>query len=48
MSNVAIYPGSFDPFTNGHMDIVIKGARLFDKLYIVIGINANKKRSYDG
>lgn len=47
MSNVAIYPGSFDPFTNGHMDIVIKGARLFDKLYVVIGVNANKKRSYD-
>ena len=47
MSKVAIYPGSFDPFTNGHMDMVIKGAKLFDKLYIVIGVNANKKRSYD-
>ncbi len=47
MSNVAIYPGSFDPFTNGHLDMVIKGAKLFDKVHIVIGVNANKKRSYD-
>jgi len=48
MSNIAVYPGSFDPFTNGHMDIVLKGAKLFDKLHILIGINANKRRSYDG
>ena len=47
MSNVAIYPGSFDPFTNGHLDIVIKGAKLFDQVHIVIGVNAEKKRSYD-
>ena len=47
MSNVAIYPGSFDPFTNGHLDIVKKCAKLFDKVHIVIGVNANKKRSYD-
>lgn len=47
MSNTAIYPGSFDPFTNGHLDIVKKGSRLFDKVYIIIGVNANKKRAYD-
>jgi len=47
MSNIAIYPGSFDPFTNGHLDIVLKGAKLFDKVYILIGINANKQRTYD-
>ena len=47
MSNIAIYPGSFDPFTNGHLDMVIKGAKLFDEVHILIGVNANKKRAYD-
>ena len=47
MSNIAIYPGSFDPFTNGHLDIVKKGAKLFDEVHILIGVNANKKRAYD-
>ncbi len=42
----AIYPGSFDPFTNGHLDIVKKAAALFDQVYIVIGVNANKRRSF--
>ncbi|MBE6689311.1 MAG: pantetheine-phosphate adenylyltransferase [Ruminococcaceae bacterium] len=46
MSNIAIYPGSFDPFTNGHLDIVLKGAKLFDEVHILIGTNANKKRAY--
>ena len=47
MNKTAIYPGSFDPFTNGHLDIVKKSSRLFEKVYIVIGINANKKRTYN-
>ena len=47
MKNTAIYPGSFDPFTNGHMDMVRKSAQLFDEVYVAIGINAQKKRSYD-
>ena len=47
MSNVAIYPGSFDPFTNGHLDIVKKGSKLFDEIHIIIGVNAKKKRTYD-
>ena len=47
MSNVAIYPGSFDPFTTGHLDIVKKGSRLFDEVHIIIGVNVNKKRTYD-
>ena len=47
MSNIAMYPGSFDPFTNGHLDIVRKSAKLFDKVHILIGVNAKKNRSYD-
>ena len=47
MSRKAIYPGSFDPFTNGHLDIVKKASDLFDEVYIVIGVNAKKHRTYD-
>ena len=47
MSNIAIYPGSFDPFTNGHLDIVKKGSKLFDEVHILIGVNPNKRRTYD-
>ena len=45
--NKAIYPGSFDPFTYGHMDTVRKAAKLFDEVYILIGVNSKKKRHYD-
>lgn len=47
MKKKAIYPGSFDPFTNGHLDIVKKSAALFDEVCILIGINANKKRTFE-
>lgn len=43
----AIYPGSFDPFTKGHLDIVKKASEIFDKVTIVIAINKNKKRTYN-
>ena len=46
MERRAIYPGSFDPFTNGHLDIVKKASALFDEVYIVIGLNSAKKRSF--
>ena len=46
MKRSAIYPGSFDPFTSGHLDIVRKAAALFDEVYIVIGVNAGKRRSF--
>lgn len=47
MRKAAIYPGSFDPFTNGHLDIVKKAAMLFDHVYIVIGVNSEKRRTFD-
>ena len=39
---VAIYPGSFDPLTNGHVDIIHRGARLFDRIIIAVLINLEK------
>ena len=39
----AIFPGSFDPITLGHYDIIKRGVKLFDELIIAIGINAEKK-----
>ena len=47
MYNTAIYPGTFDPFTNGHLDIVKKSAKIFNEVYVVIGINNKKIRTYD-
>ena len=38
----AIYPGSFDPVTFGHLDIIKRGSALFDKLYILVANNINK------
>ena len=43
MSKIAIYPGSFDPVTNGHIDIVKRGSALFDKVIIAIMQNPSKK-----
>ena len=40
---IGIYPGTFDPITNGHIDIVKRGSQLFDKLFVVLPINAEKK-----
>ena len=39
----AIFPGSFDPITNGHYDIIKRGVKLFDEVVVAIGINADKK-----
>ena len=40
---IAVFPGSFDPITNAHVDIVERGKGLFDKIYVAIGINSTKK-----
>ena len=43
MQRICLFPGTFDPLTLGHKDIIDRALPLFDKLYIGIGINANKK-----
>jgi len=40
---IGYYPGSFDPITNGHCDIIARGVKLFDKLYVAISVNPAKK-----
>ena len=40
---VAIYPGSFDPITNGHLDIIQRGCKVFDKVIVAVLINIDKK-----
>ena len=42
MKRIAIYPGSFDPITNGHMDILERGLKLFDKIIVAILLNPGK------
>ena len=41
--NIAICPGSFDPVTNGHLDIIRRACALFDKVVVVVMVNASKK-----
>ncbi len=43
MARVAIYPGSFDPLTNGHVSIIERGLRIFDKIIVAIAINIRKE-----
>jgi pantetheine-phosphate adenylyltransferase len=47
MKRIAFFPGSFDPFTKGHADIVERGLKLFDEVIIGIGTNSSKKRYFD-
>lgn len=46
MKKIALFPGSFDPFTNGHQDIVLRGLTLFDEIIIAIGYNSGKSNRY--
>ncbi|MFM7487470.1 MAG: adenylyltransferase/cytidyltransferase family protein, partial [Cytophagales bacterium] len=43
---VALFPGSFDPFTKGHEYIVLRGLHLFDEIIIAIGYNSGKSQRY--
>ncbi len=45
-NRIALFPGSFDPFTKGHEDIVLRGLELFDEIVIAIGYNSNKSVRY--
>jgi len=44
MPRIALFPGSFDPFTTGHLDIVRRGLGLFDEVIIALGTNSAKQR----
>ena len=43
----AVYPGTFDPITNGHMDLVRRAARLFDRVIVAVAINAGKQPAFE-
>ena len=47
MKRVGLFPGSFDPFTKGHEDVVIKALTLFDEVIIAIGVNSKKTYLFD-
>lgn len=47
MKRSACFPGSFDPFTKGHEDIVRKGLPLFDEIVIAVGVNSTKSYLFD-
>ena len=43
---VAIYPGSFDPITNGHLDILNRALKIFDKVIVLVAVNPNKSSRF--
>ena len=43
---IAIYPGSFDPITNGHLDILNRTLEIFDKVIVLVAVNPNKKSRF--
>ena len=42
MAKIAIYPGSFDPITNGHIDLIERGLRIFDQIIVAVAVNPTK------
>ena len=42
MRRIAVYPGSFDPITNGHVDLIRRGLKIFDKLIVLVAYNPSK------
>src|SRR5438552_8062493 len=45
-SRIAVFPGQFDPITNGHLDVIRRGVRLFDELIVGVGINPEKRELF--
>ncbi|MBP5342615.1 pantetheine-phosphate adenylyltransferase [bacterium] len=43
---IGLYPGSFDPITLGHLGVIEKGAKIFDKLYVCVLVNSSKKAMF--
>ncbi len=47
MHKIAIYPGTFDPITNGHIDVIKRTVKLFDKVLIAVAKSSDKKPMFD-
>lgn len=47
MERIAVFPGSFDPITNGHESVIKRAALLFDKIIVAIGVNSQKNTFFD-
>jgi len=43
---IAVFPGQFDPITNGHLDVIKRGMKLFDELIVAVGINPDKRELF--
>jgi pantetheine-phosphate adenylyltransferase len=48
MERVALYPGSFDPWTNGHLDILSRAVKMFDKIIVTVAVNNKKDAVFTG
>ncbi len=48
MERVALYPGSFDPWTNGHLDILSRAVKMFDKIIVTVAVNNKKSAVFNG
>jgi pantetheine-phosphate adenylyltransferase len=47
MSKIAVYPGSFDPITNGHLDVISRAAQMFDRVIVAVARNPEKQPLFD-
>jgi pantetheine-phosphate adenylyltransferase len=46
LKKLAVFPGQFDPITNGHLDVIRRGVVLFDELIVAVGINPEKRELF--